>query len=133
MTTYTKEYLQSKLVTELKKMAKSMGITNYSKLKKSEVIDVILKHRGDKKSLTRSPKAKAVSKKNVVKKLTKKQKEREALLEKEGIYRADYPPGTRFVIPKKGRKIQVIFPRSPKSPPIKKSPQKFNFRGSPIY
>ena len=47
----SKEYLESKRVPELKSIAKKLGITNYSKLKKAEMITVILKHPINKKGI----------------------------------------------------------------------------------
>jgi hypothetical protein len=44
MVVVTKEDLQNKSVVDLKKIAKKLGIKNYSQLKKSEIIVVISKH-----------------------------------------------------------------------------------------
>jgi transcription termination factor Rho len=43
MSALTKEYLESLLLPEVKKVAKKLEITNYSKLNKSEIITLILK------------------------------------------------------------------------------------------
>jgi hypothetical protein len=70
----TKEYLQSKLVPELKDIAKKLGITNYSKLKKAEIISVILKHPINKTGKV----TKKVSEKKVVKKVSSEKKTKAA-------------------------------------------------------
>ena len=52
MPVLTKEYLQQKLVPDVRKIAKKLQIKNYSKLKKAELITAILKHPFNKSATT---------------------------------------------------------------------------------
>jgi len=60
MPVLTKEYLESKLVPDLKKIAKKIGIKNYSKLNKKDLIKIISNNEFNKsQELEMSPKAKS--------------------------------------------------------------------------
>jgi len=68
------------------------------------------------KEKSKEPKAEKASTKKKETKTSKKEKEdeEEDWLEKEGIFREDYPPGTRFVKSKMG-KISVRYPKDSKT------------------
>jgi hypothetical protein len=184
----TKEYLESKLVPELKEIAKKLGIKNYSKLKKAEIISVILKHPINKKGLVikkdsekkvkkvasekkvksapkkkkspgiidqvkglffSEPKKKAAKKPKVekkkrtsVKKVKSVSNSELRMLKEEAKENANLSQSAlreKYASPKKTRKVKSssgIFgiPAFKKSLLKKKaSPQKYNFRGSPVY
>jgi transcription termination factor Rho len=187
----TQEYLESKLVPELKDIAKKLGITNYSKLRKAEIISVILKHPINKEGLVvKKPSAKKVAKKassekkvkaapkkkkspgffdqvkglffsEPKKKATKKatkpkvdeKKKRTSvkkvksiptelrMLKEEAKENANLSQSTlrkKYASPKKARTVKTSgilgIPAFKKSLMKKEaSPQKYNFRGSPVY